>query len=685
MFLSELKRLYQNTIIRWSIICLLIAYGLFMSLTFYGPENQSYRDEFKQVDSLTTYENSYLENQVNAYDNYQNDLRERIKNNETKLSMSIFDDAFVRALIESENQTLRKVQKIDFELMPSYATTITLESPFFAILAMLLSSILIYALFLEDIVQQSIRMYKSTKHSLSKLFYVKISTFGFILFMFTFICLSITIMFAHFDGIDLNAPIQSLFDYRFNINFITIFQQILLKFLVQSIITFIVGFFVLMLVLIFKNIALGYGAILLILLSEYFLFSFTSVTSSFTFMKYINLYFYLFKGVTNLRWVRFANIMLDFGLVFTITTFITGIVTMFASRYMYTRLSTGFKQFKSRGYQIKSIHLAWHEVLRTLYFSKGFILVLFILLFSLYRYVDFSITKSQSQLNYERIESQYYGELNQKAFERIDIEIEKAHEAYEIIMSNEAKELSQAEYRALETQAAPYPSLLRIREKMIERKGSGSTYFVEDSGYKYLFGREGQYSSIIHFIIITMALTLYVALNVIGEYQKKLSHLYVSTQRGHIKKQSIDMILFMGIAIILIVLVYGLFILKLQKGYAIYQSNQSLVNLISTTKSSMSLWTYTGISFIAHVLVYSTVIRLTYILSRRYDLVLITAIAFVFCLIQTLLFTIAPAFSILHLLNISMVNQPFVSVLWVVVLIILNFWLQIKELNRFKA
>ncbi len=182
-----------------------------------------------------------------------------------------------------------------------------------------------------------------------------------------------------------------------------------------------------------------------------------------------------------------------------------------------------------------------------------------------------------------------------------------------------------------------------------------------------------------------MTLTLYVALNVIGEYQKKLAHLYVSTQRGHIKKQSIDMILFMGIAIILIVLVYGLFILKLQKGYAIYQSNQSLVNLISTTKSSMSLWTYTGISFIAHVLVYSTVIRLTYILSRRYDLVLITAIAFVFCLIQTLVFTIAPTFSILHLLNISLVNQPFVFVLWVVVLIILNFWLQIKELNRFKA
>jgi len=119
MFLSELKRLYQNSIIRWSIICLLITYGLFMSFTFYSPENLSYRAEFKQVDSLVTYENSYLENQVNAYDNYQNDLRERIRNNETKLNMSIFDDAFIRAMIESENQTLRLVQKTDFELMPS--------------------------------------------------------------------------------------------------------------------------------------------------------------------------------------------------------------------------------------------------------------------------------------------------------------------------------------------------------------------------------------------------------------------------------------------------------------------------------------------------------------------------------------------------------------------------------------
>jgi len=656
-----------------------------MSLTFYGPENLSYRDEFKQVDSLVTYENSYLENQVNAYDNYQNDLRERIRNNETKLSMSIFDDAFTRALIESENQTLRKVQKTDFELMPSYATAITLESPLFAILAMLLSSILIYALFLEDIVQQSIGMYKSTKHSLSKLFLAKLSTFGFILFMFTIICLSISLLFAHFDGIDLNAPIQSLFDYRFNINFITIFQQILMKFLVQSIITSIVGFFVLMLVLIFKNIALGYGAILLLLLSEYFLFSFTSVTSSFTFMKYINLYFYLFKGVTSLRWVRFANIMLDFGLVFTITTFIAGIVTILVSSYMYTRLSTGFKQYRSRGYQIKSIHLIWHETLRTLVFSKGFILVLFILMFSLYRYVDFSITKSQGQLNYEKIESQYYGVLNQKAFERIEIEIDKAHEAYEIIMSNDAKDLSQAEYKALETQAAPYSSLLRIREKMIERRDNGSTYFIEDSGYKYLFGREGQFSSILHFILITMTLALYVALNVVGENQKKLSHLYVSTPCGHRKKQSIDMILFMGIAILLVIVVYGLFILKLQKGYAIYQSNQSLVNLISSTKSSMSLWMYTGISFIAHVLVYSTVIRLTYVLSRRYDLVLIAAVVFAFCLIQTLLFTILPTFSILHLLNMSLVNQPYVSALWVIVLIALNFWLQMKVLNHFKA
>ena len=87
MFISELKRLYKNNLIRWIIPCLFIAFILFDASIFYGIDNQNYKNELSQMNQVEITQNSYLNDQINAYTNYQNDIKNRIESNTAKLNM----------------------------------------------------------------------------------------------------------------------------------------------------------------------------------------------------------------------------------------------------------------------------------------------------------------------------------------------------------------------------------------------------------------------------------------------------------------------------------------------------------------------------------------------------------------------------------------------------------------------
>lgn len=686
MFISEFKRIYQNTLIRWAIPCLLIGFILFASNIFYGIENQNYKEEFSRRDPIESIQNSYLSSQVEAYSNYKKDIIGKIDSNETKLKMSVFDNAIIRAQLEAENKTLRQIQTMNVQIVPGYAMTGIFESSFFSIIILVLCSLLLYSIFFEDMISHTLTLYKSTSRSLSMLFFVKLAVFIFTTLLFTILCMITVFFMAKWDGLDLQTPIQWLMDYRFDRYLLTVFDQIVLMMLTQAGAAIFIGLLILMLVIILRNLSLGYGVALLALLIEFFLYSFASITSSFTAIKYINIYYYLFGSINHPQWILFANIMLDFRRVSMIVALMVGIIVLVISKRYYIQLSTEFSHQKNSGYRVYSTNLGWHEFLRTFFFSKGFVLILLVLVYSLNRYIDFSVSKSQGQLEYEMIESRYYGHLNKTALDKITLDIEEARlalERLESFNSDDQVQLSKDEYQALDTIARPYPSLIRIKEKMSQLYGAGAQYFIEDTGYDFIFEDKSNFTVIIHFLLITITLSLFVAMNVHSEYQKKLSQLYHSTKNGHVKKQHIDLLLYSGVVFLLTIIVYGLFLLKIQKGYSVYDQNMPLVAITSATTSSMNLLNYTLLSLILHLFVYSSMVHMVFNLSRKYDLAVVVVIMLGFAFVQVALFSFIPALSILHLLTISLVNNLWVSLLWVGVLVVLDIliFLRINQSN----
>ena len=312
------------------------------------------------MDQVEIIENSYLNDQINAYSNYQNDIKNRIESNNAKLNMSVFNDKLIRTQLESENQTLTKIQSMKVEIVPSYAITQFFESSIFSIIILILCSLLIYSLFFEDILHRSMFLYKSTKNSLNKLFFIKLAVFLFIVIIFTFLCSGVIFLMTQWDGISLNTPIQWLLDYRFNITMFTLFDQIVLLMFIQAFAAIFIVIFTLMVVMLFRNLSLGFGVTLMFLLTEYFLYFFTSVSSSFTVFKYINLFYYLFGTINHVQWVLVANRMFDFSLVSVLFSFVLGFVVLSISLRYYKNSSSGFSNHKVRGIQVQSTSLLWH-------------------------------------------------------------------------------------------------------------------------------------------------------------------------------------------------------------------------------------------------------------------------------------------------------------------------------------
>ncbi|HAO61233.1 MAG TPA: hypothetical protein DCQ90_04675 [Erysipelotrichaceae bacterium] len=685
MFTSEIGRLFQNVLVRRLFIVLLLGFGLFSVNIFYGIENQNYKNELEQQVSMNSIQNSYLRYQLEAYGSYREDVSKRIENNEAKLNLPIFTDVDIRTQLINENIALRKIQSKDVRILPGYAITELLNSSLFSVMVLLLSCLLVYALFFEDMIHQTIYLYRSTPQTLSKLYSSKIAVFISVVLVYSLLCTCMVLILAQWDGIDLRSPIQWLVDFRFSFHFFSIIVYILVVMFIQTGAALFIGCIVLLFVILTRNISLGYTLAFVILLVEFILNSFIAINDEFSVLKYINLFYYMFGSIDHVSWLMFASVRLDFLTATLIFMLVCGMILTLVSRHLYLRLSSnGFTHQKVKGYQIRSTKLVWHEFLRILFFNKAFIVILLVLAYSYNRYSSFSISKSLGQIDYEMIESRYYGELNTTGLDRITKDLDEAKSAYEFLESTNSggqKELSQEEYDALDLKARPYPSLIRIRNKMIQLYSAGSRFFVNDDGYDYIMESKSYFSVILHFGLITIALSLFVAMNVHNEYQNKLMQLYLSTKNGNLKKIRINMWLYYGVTLIFTFIVYSLYIFKIQKGYTIFNQNLPLFALTSATTSSMSLMNYTVISITLHLFVYFSILRIVYVFSRRFDVAVVVVIMIGFAFVQIALFNFIPAFSILYLLTISFVNQIWVTLAWIMALIVLNVFIQAKVIN----
>ena len=139
-------------------------------------------------------------------------------------------------------------------------------------------------------------------------------------------------------------------------------------------------------------------------------------------------------------------------------------------------------------------------------------------------------------------------------------------------------------------------NLSTVYNELLGAYNNGATIFSNADGYEYAIGPESTFSSFIHLLLVSSAITLFVGMNTRSEIQNNLPVLLEATPKGSRIKQQIDSVYFYTFTLLATLIVYGLFILKLQKGYPIYHSNIPL-QATRVSDAPISLYSYTVLSF----------------------------------------------------------------------------------------
>lgn len=658
MFYSELKRILYNKRLLVILLVLLASMVFYLSFLFLNTDNQNYQAQLNNGEIT----HQYLLNQRQVYENYHDDIEETIANNEKKLELSIFDDSRLHQQIIKENKLLDQLKNIDVKLINTYAVSNLLHSSFYGIVLIFFTLIISHAIFVEDVNYSLINLYASTKTSNNRHLRDNLLLFSVLTIVFMISYFITFVALARMNGVNLNNPIQLISEYRFYYQLSSISEVFFLHLLRVTLSVLTITLLVLSLFLLFQNMSLSYGLVLIFLVVQYLMNGFISLASPWSFLKYYNLYYLSFDGLSTIN-----RPFILFGVI-------TVVLILILFMLFYQRLHMQSKRHLNNGFKLKTISLKIHEFFRVFIFSKGFILIVILLAYGFNRYASYTVSKSETQQLYEQFESQYYGEITQSKIDQLVSDVNESEVAYKIIMSchddETCDDYTEEELKELDEKAQNYSLLNSVYQQVDGLWKQGETYFVQTEGYKYIFGQESFLSTIINFLLVSSSVTLFVSMNTVSEIQSKQFVLLSSTTNIKNKKHW-DTINYVIFTLLSMIIVYGLFVLKIKKGYVVFNSDIPL-SVTQLSNNSMSLYSYSMLSFVIHCFIYMTLIRVVKRLSQHFDVVVVLLIIMLVCLVNIIIFLIKPSLSLLWLLTINVISNPLVSVCWIIILIIIN-------------
>lgn len=679
MFTSELKRLFKNKLAIIVIFVLLGSIGAHLATIFYSPQNQLYKQQLAQPNTTeSTAQVPYLSQQIEIYDNYKQDLRATIDNNEKKLDMEIFKDSTLRQSILNENKVLRNLSEIDIKLEKTYAISNVLTSPFIAVVCLILVLFLINSLFVEDLSSNAIMLFKSTQTSNKKHFTTKLLVLISIVTVFMILVFALILMFCMMEGLNLNSPIQLVKEYRFYSQLLSILGALALQMIQVTFTVLLIGVVGIALILIIRNQSIAYGMLLLFMLIQYLIYNLISITSPLAALKYFNLYHLGFTGLNVIGDTYLFGWSIQYPILLLGALVLIFVIVSLLSRTTYAHLGTQPLNRNKKGFTLKSASLKIQEFFRIFVFSKGFLILLLLFAYSFNRYQTYTVSKSEAQKAYEVIESRYYGEITQEKIASLKALVEQTTESrnkLDACTENESCDsYSDEQLKQLVQDANNNYNLSTVYNELLGAYNNGATIFSNADGYEYAIGPESTFSSFIHLLLVSSAITLFVGMNTRSEIQNNLPVLLDATPKGSRIKQQIDSVYFYTFTLLATLIVYGLFILKLQKGYPIYHSNIPL-QATRVSDAPISLYSYTVLSFGMHLGVYMTFVNLIKKLSKHLELVLLLVVSLIISITCIGLYLISPMLSPLLLLTIQLLEHPLSSLFWTLLLIGINLLL----------
>lgn len=675
----EIKRILNNRVINFSVLVMIVISVVYSGSFLINDEMYAYKAEFTQYEKTKNVEeitNLYLLTEVDYYSNFDDNLASIVKNNESKLKSSLFASEKNQKMINKENQLLNRLKAKDFEFKQSFVTNKLLGSNIYNMLVLVFSFILILVVFNQDIEADILRLFASTRDSMSKLFTRKILSLIVFILVFTLLLGSVMMFTILFSGESLFSPIHSLSNY-FNYPYIvSIIGFIAIRLLNIFLLGLIVSLMLLLILIITKNFILSASIFLLFMLFEYIFYSFIPITSSFVILKYINLYALLTNGLQQAL-IYIFNQVIYANTLNTLVLMSLILLMLALGYYLYQSIYNRGKLKSLVTTKFKSKSLFSQQFYQINYIFKGVLIIILVFFYSMYKYVDYEVISPDWKSDFEIVQKQYLGNVNEKTLTDLQLRIDEATVARQKeieCLENLCDEEKIIEYNVLSKDLWIYEMIYEDVSDIVNR---GNDYYINKDGLSLLYDYEYNFSMRINFIIIISSSLLIMYIHAFGIKQKKITKLLDSTKYGNKKMYNSNLMHYNLITLLIFMMVSILYVMKLSKIYNLFAINFDMQNIIPISYS-ISNYTYLLISIFIQVLFYSAVVNSSNYILRKYGL--LKSIVFSIGVIVLLLTLSLIAFDVspLMLFTTTLLSNLKISIIYIISIITINIIIVMK-------
>lgn len=594
---AEFKRLFHSRYMKWMLICFVI-YSICSS--FYPFLTKQYTQIQDTVNTVSTWDFSdtnTAKNKAYQLENSDGALRvvsaieqkeKAVVRKEQLLQMQdsfLFEDAKDQAEIQRE---LNVIEKMSVDAIHIINDVVVIDIcnnqwlDFFVIL--LIAFYIMYCLVGEDLDSSLLRLFDTTIRSkrtriLSKIIVLMSIVSGCMALKYGMSLLSISL-----SGVSITYPMHTVLGYDALNLYCSIGMYLLLMYWLKLLcILTVIGIFTIVL-LITKNHALALFVNAIILVVEFLISKFVSVTSNLAFLSIYNLWTLASLSKLQDGYFTIHTFSMPLPFVQTIGLIVCVCVVYFISVLLYGKEMRLCKEKSDK--KTWRFHSLAFFLNKDFWFNKkGILLYLCIVGYCTVNALQFQATQKQEDIQYNQIRQQYFGTIDDNLLSRIDADIASSEESKQLLNEklNAWETLTDEDMLQLEsiqTQARQYDDLCKVKSEVEQIKESGGTYFYVEQGMELFMNQNGSIGGLVEFVLIMIPVVLMSVAMMSPVYQTKSNPLIFSTKLGKRKYLMKCFLRPLSLGILTYITVFALRYYKLSRFYSITFTNGLTTDIV---------------------------------------------------------------------------------------------------------
>ena len=477
------------------------------------------------------------------------------------LSVSFFakPGTFAYRNIQNTPDAYTHLKGTSLSFYPSEGVLLATSSGVIDLFCVLIILILCTVLILQEKEKGLLSLVRPTKNGRGVLLGAKVAAvFLWTAIITALLCISNIVAGAAIYGLgDLSRLIQSVEGFTGSVLKISVLEYLVLFVISKVMSQLVLAAVILLFSVIARNIIFVYGAIIALGGIELALYASISPTSVFSPLKYWNL---VSLTQTNGLYREYLNInLLGYPINLAFSSLVVALILLVffctASIWIFSKqrnliwssgkISAAIGRINPFGRKI-SVSLIYHEAYKIFITHKALLVLCLLALFQWYSYHDVTAPYDSGDQHYKAYVTQMEGPVTAKTLNAISLESDRYNEIFrrqsELAGQYQSGEIEERAFYAMQqpiqSELASYNAFTRIKQQVQYIKQLIETrdirgWIVYDTGYKKLFGANGDYSGDLgQGIILALILTICIAPVFASEYTKGTINLISPTLFG---------------------------------------------------------------------------------------------------------------------------------------------------------